>query len=363
MDEGKTKPFVPGYPVPPGETLNETIQTLGVSQAELSRRINLSPKTVNLILKGKATLSSQTALGLEKVTGVPAHFWNNLESGYQEARSRIDERAALAKEIGFLDRIPVRELVQRNVIEDTRDKVELLCRVFTFFQVSDTASWERVWLQPSASFRQAAQLSIHPGAVAAWLRLGQLEATRIDCGEFSRPRFRSALKAIRGMTRMSPSVYGRRMVDICAESGVALVFVPEIRGARAWGACWWSAPTRAVIQLSLRYKWEDHFWFSFFHEAGHLLLHGKRDTFVDFDGGETRIEEEANRFASRHLIPGKLPKLNRLREIEAFAARIDLHAGVVVGRLQHDKVLPPQIGNRLRRKLEIADGLPVEVAS
>ena len=84
---------------------------------------------------------------------------------------------------------------------------------------------------------------------------------------------------------------------------------------------------------------------------------------MDFDGGETRIEEEANRFASRHLIPGKLPKLNRLREIEAFAARIDLHAGVVVGRLQHDKVLPPQIGNRLRRKLEIADGLPVEVAS
>ena len=102
MDEGKTKPFVPGYPVPPGETLSETIRTLGISQAELSRRINLSPKTVNLILKGKATLSSQTALGLEKVTGVPAHFWNNLESGYQEARSRIDERAAS----GQRDRLP-----------------------------------------------------------------------------------------------------------------------------------------------------------------------------------------------------------------------------------------------------------------
>lgn len=363
MDEVNTRPFVPSYPVPPGETLQETIKALGISQVELSRRINLSPKTVNLIMKGKATLSSQTALGLEKVTGVPAHFWNNLESGYQEARSRVEERSALVKEIGFLDRIPVRELVKRKAIEDTKDKAELLRRVFTFFQVSDTVSWERVWLQPSASFRQAATKSIEPGSVATWLRLGQLEAARIKCEGYSRRGFHSALEAIRGMTRENPSVYGRKMVDLCAANGVAVVFVPEIGGARAWGACWWSAPDKAVIQLSLRYKWEDHFWFSFFHEAAHLLLHRKRNTYVDFDNVQNADEAEADRFSARILIPIALPKRPRLREIEAFAERIDLHPGVVVGRLQREGAIGYNVGNRLRRKLDIVDGLPVAVVA
>ena len=358
MDKVKTRPFVPSYAVPPGETLLETIQALGISQAELARRINLSPKTVNLILKGSATLSPQTALGLEKVTGVPAHFWNNLESGYQEARSRVEERAALTRELDFLNRVPVGELVKRNIIENTKDRVELLRRVFTFFQVSDTASWEKVWLKPAASFRQTEQHTIDPGAVAAWLRLGQVEAAKVECADFSRSSFRAALLVMRGMTRESPSVYGKRMVDICAENGVALVFVPEIGGARAWGACWWSTPKRAVIQLSLRYKWEDHFWFSFFHEAGHLLLHGKRRTFVDFNDVETEGEDEANRFSARLLIPQELPTRPRLRDIEAFADRIDLHPSVVVGRLQREKAISYKVGNRLRRKLEIVNGLP-----
>lgn len=358
MDKTTTRPFVPSYLVPPGETLHETIKALGITQAELARRINLSPKTVNLILKGHASLSPQTALGLEKVTGVPAHFWNSLESGYQEARSRIREKRALADELEFLQQVPVGELVKRNVIQSTEDKVELLRRVFTFFQVSDTTSWEKVWLKPAASFRQATQHPVRTGAVASWLRIGQIEAAKIKCAEFSRPKFRAALDQIRGMTRDDPSVYGKKMVRICADSGVALVFVPEIGGARAWGACWWSAPARAVIQLSLRYKWEDHFWFSFFHEAGHLLLHEKRRTFVDFDDGETEREEEANRFSARLLIPKRLPEHPRLKEIEAFADRIDIHPGVVVGRLQRDNVIPYRVGNKLRRKVEIDNGLP-----
>ncbi len=363
MDRAATRPFVPSYGVPPGETLFETIQALGISQAELARRINLSPKTVNLILKGHAALSPQTALGLEKVTAVPAHFWNSLESNYQEARSRIEERGALAEELDFLQQVPVRELVKRNVIEDTEDKVELLRRVFTFFQVSDAASWERVWSKPAASFRQTTQHPIDEKAVAAWLRIGQMESARLRCADFSKAKFRLALDAIREMTCENPSTYGKRMVDICAQSGVALVFVPEIGGARAWGACWWSTPTRAVIQLSLRYKWEDHFWFSFFHEAGHLLLHGKRRTFVDFDNGGTESEDEANAFSARLLIPAKLPHKPLLRDIRAFADRINIHPGVVVGRLQRERVLSYRVGNGLRRKVEIANGLPRRVYS
>lgn len=88
MVRSQTPPFVPSYATPPGETLSETIRVLGICPDELARRMGFSPGTVNLILEGEATLDAGMALTLEKVTGVPAYVWNNLEQGYREAQSR-----------------------------------------------------------------------------------------------------------------------------------------------------------------------------------------------------------------------------------------------------------------------------------
>lgn len=347
------------YAVPPGETLEETLEALEMSQAELARRTGLTPKTINQIIKGTAPITPETALAIEKATGVRARFWNNLQANYQEALTRIAEKAALVNEVDLLDQLPVKELIKRGAIVETSDKADLLGRIFSFFGVADRQSWEAVWLEPAAAFKQSEKLKTHPGAVATWLRLGDLEATEIECAEFSKDQFRGALEAIREVTRDDVASYAPRMVDLCAESGVALVFIPEIPGARAWGATRWATPTKAVIQLSLRYKWEDHFWFSFFHEAGHLLLHGKRETFVDSDGGDTKLEEEANRFAARILIPRQHePELAQLRthaQITAFAERVGLHPGIVVGRLQRERIIDWSVGNRLRRRLQFAE--------
>ena len=360
MGAETTERFEVPYAVPPGETLQETLDALGMTQAELARRTGLTPKTINHIVKGTAPITPTTALALEKATGVRARFWNNLEVNYQEALSRSAEREALKNDVDLLDELPHRELVKRGVISDTPDKVELLRRVLAFFGVIDRSTWEAVWLKPVAAFKQSEKLKAHPGAVAAWLRLGEIEASHVECAEFSKERFRNALERIRSMTRDDVEQYAPKMVELCAESGVALVFVPEIKGARAWGATRWLTPAKAVIQLSLRYKWEDHFWFSFFHEAGHVLLHGKRDTFIDSDGGDSEFEDEANRFAARILIPREyepeLPYLRSLAQITEFAERIELHPGIVVGRLQREKVIDYRVGNRLRRKLEFVEG-------
>ena len=355
MNERMAAPFEPDWAVPPGETLEETIGALGMSQVELAHRTGLTPKTINQIVKGKAPVTPATALALEKVTEIPARFWNNLERDYQEGKAKSAERERLEAEIDMLAQVPVAQLVKRGVIAGTKDKAEQLRRVLIFFGVADRASWEDKWLTFGAGFRQSKTSKADPGALAAWLRLGEIEAKKMKCEPFSGRGFRSALRDIRGMTLLDPEDYAPRMVERCAMNGVALVFVPEIAGARAWGACRWLAPAKAMIQLSLRYRWEDHFWFSFYHEAGHLLLHGKRVAFIESGGGDSKLESEADRFAGRFLIPRnhekELNRLTTLAGIQAFAARIGVHPGIVVGRLQREGVIHYGKGNRLRRKL------------
>jgi Zn-dependent peptidase ImmA (M78 family) len=138
-----------------------------------------------------------------------------------------------------------------------------------------------------------------------------------------------------------------------------VVFVPEIKGTRASGAARWVTPTKAVIQLSLRHKTDDHLWFSFFHEAGHVLLHSKKETFITGDPSIDAAEEEANDFSANQLIPKRLePELLSLasdEEIVAFAERIGIAPGIVVGRLQKEDVLDWSQGNHHKRRFTFSE--------
>ncbi len=150
-----------------------------------------------------------------------------------------------------------------------------------------------------------------------------------------------------------------------AELGVAVVYVAEFDGCRASGATWWASPTKAVIMLSNRGKREDRFWFSFFHEIGHILFNAKRDTFLDLthtnddddsegspwgdpprsgfidDGSrDSQLEDEADAFASTTLIPaaltGRIPTILTPQDVEALANTIGIAPGIVAGRYQYE---------------------------
>src|SRR5205807_7430130 len=126
-------------------------------------------------------------------------------------------------------------------------------------------------------------------------------------------RFLEALRTARSHTHDDPQVWQPLITEALANAGVALVIIDTFQGARAHGATRWLSPHKALIQLSLRYHWEDIFWFSFFHEAAHVALHRKKGIFVDGlalatpgrDAEAKRLEDEADRFAARTLIPDK----------------------------------------------------------
>lgn len=355
--------FRPDHAVPPGETLREVLEAVNMTQADLARRTGLSPKTVNQIVQGVAPLTQQTALALERATGRPAHVWNSLEAQYREYRARRDEVEEFASASDWLRSLPVKELQERGYVARTKSTGELVRSLCAFFGVASPQAWEDSWARPQASFRRATKFEVDTGATAAWLCIGEIEARKIDCAPFDKESFTRALHRIRRLTRHPVRQFETEAVEHCAASGVALVFVPQIKRCRASGATRWLSPSKALLQLSLRYRWEDQLWFSFFHESGHLLLHGKREVFVDDEKGDEGVdyEEEADRFAANLLIPPehveeyKTLSLRRNQaRIKAFAKKLGISPAIVVGRLQRETG-DYQYGNSLRRRFEFGE--------
>ena len=181
-------------------------------------------------------------------------------------------------------------------------------------------------------------------------------AEAITCQPYNPQKFRGVLQQVRALSTRPAEVFQPEMIRLCAEAGVAVVFVPEIPRAGVSGVTMWLSKDKALIQLSLRYKNDASLWFTFFHEAGHVLLHGKKDVFIEGDDRtDDEREREADRFAQDLLIPRErvreLPRLKSKVAMKEFARSIGIAPGIVVGRLQHEGVLDPSFCNDLKRKL------------
>jgi addiction module HigA family antidote len=360
---GNTRRFRPDYAVPPGETLVEVLSERGMSQAELARRTGLSTKHINQIVLGAATLSAETAVKLELVTGVSAQVWTALEAAYQVAKSRQDEFDRLEEQVDWLHQLPVAELARRGFVSSGTSPVERLREVLAFFKVASPDAWQQVWAAPTA-YRKSLAFEVDYGALAAWLRIGEIRADQAELPPFDRTRFRDALPRIRTLTTIDdPKTWLPQLETMCADAGVALVVEREITGARINGAVRWLPSERPLIQLSGRHRWADIFWFTFFHEAAHVLLHDRR-RFTIVEGIErpdtdNAMEQEADEFAGRLLLPRTLDnQLSGVRsqaQTVALAREAGIHPGIVVGRLQHDKIIPYSHYNKLRARLTFTD--------
>ncbi len=346
---------------PPGETLLEVLEERGLTQAELAERTGRPRKTINEIVKGKAAITPETALQLEHVLGIPASFWNAREAHYREALAKNDELGRFEAEVEWIKKFPIREMIKQRLIPACPDKMGYLYAILNFFGVASPSQWQTLWSEAALSgiaFRKAKKSNEY--ALSAWLRCGQIAGERAVCRDYDAAAFRSVLSDIRRLTLLPPSQFQPLLEEICGKCGVVVVFIRELPGSGASGATFWTmGRSRPVLMLSLRYKTDDNLWFTFFHEAAHILLHGRRDVFIEgLNSADTR-EEEANRFAGDFLIPpDRLASFlyrsgyRALERISRFAAELGIAPGIVVGRLQHDKHLPRSHGNGLKRKLE-----------
>src|SRR5699024_5635107 len=237
MNNQSLNSYVPDHAVTPGEVLAYELELRNMTQTELAKRMGVTKKHINSIVHGKGTtiITPETAIGLERAIGMPVQYWLNLESNYQEDQARLADALTLEKDLAWLKRIPV------NVMSKT-----------------------------------------HIEAVSAWLRKGELDAAAIECEPYDKRTFRHALNSARNLTtEANLTKLASALTKLCAKAGVAVVFVPGLPTTPISGATRWIAPDKAIIHLSIRYKSNDHLWFTFFHEAGHILLHGKKELFLE----------------------------------------------------------------------------------
>ena len=355
-----TTPFRPDWASPPGDTISDLLEERGWSQSELADRLGYTKKHVSLLINGKAPVTEDTALRLERVFGGQAAFWLAREAQFCAQRARLEAGRRFADWIGWLDKLPVHELMQAGAIPerrvDAKNKPLLVEELLRFFGVASPEEWERHYVGMEVSFRRTREEQSDVGAISSWLRQGEIVAEKLEGNRFEQTRFEKALAEIRSLTVLPPEEFEPRLRTLCGESGVALVFVPAIPRAHVSGAARWLGPHRALIQLSLYGKTNDRLWFTLFHEAAHLLLHGKKEVFLDDTGNnrliDSQAERQANEWAGNFLIPAEavreLPNLKTKGAVQHFARHIGIHPGIVVGRLQHDKLIPPSWMNDLK---------------
>ena len=346
----------------PGDTLKETLDALGMRQKDLSLRTGLTPKTISGIINGKEPLSQQTALQLETVLGVPAPLWNNLERQYQEYRARTAQVEQMRAQKDWLHKFPMRQLLDWTWVERCADVAQQLLALLQFFGCSSPKQCETYLRHSAVQYRTSGKFSADEYALSAWLRQGERMGQQLQCSAYDVVAFRQVLQEARHLSTDKPEEFVLQLQGLCARAGVAVVFVRELPRIRASGATRWLTSDKALIQLDLRHKSNDQLWFSFFHEAGHVLLHGKRQVFVDGqDGEQNKLEQEADRFASDTLIPAAVYDsfVQRARftssAVVALAREQDIAPGIVVGRLQHEGRIGHNSLNGLKEGLAWGD--------
>lgn len=345
---------------PPGDTIQENLDALGMTQAELAQRMGRPKEKINELIKGKAPLTMDTAIMLERVLGTPVNFWLKRESAYRETIARIEEKEALERNLAWLDQFPLKVMHARGILSSARKNAGCLREVMVFFGFAGPAQWNDYYLNTSGevSFRISLKNTPNPGAVAVWLRVGEKETQSMSLPPYDERGFKAAMKAFRAIAKEQADDFLTQTQSLAAKYGVAVVFTPAFPKARISGVARWVGD-KPLIQLSDLYKTNDQFWFSFFHEACHILEHGKKEVFLEHlegAGYNEAKEKEANAFAANILIPSveyerftsgtTFFDANMIRQ---FAQEIGIHPGIVVGRLQHDHFLKPAFHNDLKQ--------------
>lgn len=364
----------------PGIYLEEKLLSLGMSQIELSKRTGITTKTINSIVKGTAPISPETAMSFSIVLGESAEYWLELEAKYQLTKVNAIKEETLKSEVSFLKKINYNEMVKAGWLRKETIDINKLKRLYEFFGVSSKEQLYPVWSQLEVNYRTSTVYKKKHYNIMAWLRRGELLARDISCKPYTVANFKKALHECRKLTTLPFGDCCTKIQKLCSNAGVAVVFVRELPGVATSGAAHWIDKEKALIQLSLRGKVDDKFWFNFFHEAGHILLHGRKEQFIDNNakGFSIKMDEDANtpylteenklkeaeadEFSGNFLIPkrsfSKFVSIRQFDEIsvKAFAKSEGISPGIVVGQLQNKGYIGWSRLTNLKQRYDFPDG-------
>jgi len=347
----------------PGETLEEKLQEMGMGPKEFGIRTGKPEKTIFAIINGESNITADMAVLFESVTKIPAHFWLNSQRHYDEfvARQKRNEMITLA--VVWAKQFPLTDMIKKNWLPICKSVEEKTMALLSFFGISTPEAWENYYINQElkVAFSISLAHTKEPYAISAWLRKGEMQAAELPTNAYSDNGFKDLLPELKTLMANQPNDFLIQLQSICLKAGVKVVYTPCLPKAPINGATRWINDT-PVIQLSGRYKRNDNFWFAFFHEAGHILLHGKKDIFlenIEYADKKDEKEQQADNFAikwtlseaeEKELLASGLFDDNSIR---MFARKFNTHPAIIIGRLQHKGLISYTGGRELVVPIDI----------
>lgn len=341
---------------PPGATIKEQLDERGMKQIEFANRMGMSEKHISKLINGEVHLTADMAERLELVMGIPASFWNNLEAIYQEKLAKVKRENELEQDKERAQNYPYNEMAKLGIVPKTTNKNERVISLCRFFEVSCLELAEKPKLMPIAC-RKLSNTDKSFYSLLVLAQYAKYKARNMVVEPYARRKLKKRLKDIRALTQRKQMDFEEELTDILKECGIALVYLPKLPGSFLHGISFYDDATdKIVLGITLRGKYADKFWFSLFHELGHIMEGHiyKKNKLSDED------EKQADRIASDILIPPKEME-NFCREcefpsitiIQHFSQRIGIGIGIVIGRLQHDNIIAQSQYNQYKCKYEV----------
>lgn len=344
MDELATR-----WASPPGDTIREVVRERDLATGTIADAMGLSSDDFDRLLLGELAINLSIANSLSQCLGSTAAFWLTRETQY-----RLDLERVYADR--WSESLPLKQMQDFGWIVAPTSWLNRIEVSLEYFGVENVASWDRLYAAQveDAHFRTSPTFQHQVEATAVWFRACELAVGGIEvAAEFDRQAFASELPELRKLSRRpDPQEFVPELVRRCARTGVQLAVVPAPKGCTASGVSRMYRD-RPLIALSARHLSDDHFWFTFFHEAAHVVMHDIATPYIDGDwDDDDGPETEANRFASEVLWGGhgawSRPRTHR--EVISLAQYAGVSPGVIVGQLQHQGILGQSEFNRLKRR-------------
>ena len=302
----KENQYIPSIVFHPGETLGEKLEELKMGPKEFALRSGKPEKTIIAILHGKSAITTDMAVQFENVTKIPANFWMNHQRSFDEFQARLKRQAVIEAATGWAKQFPLSDMTTKGWLPERFTIEEKTMELLAFFGFSNHNAWEEYYFnqQLKVAFRISLAQTKEPFAISAWLRRGELQAANLNANKFSEKKFKAALQKLKSISS-NPLKNSFQFVQTnCLEAGVKVIYTPCIANVPIDGATRWLNDT-PLIQLSDQNHLIDHFWFTFFHAAAHILLHGKKEVFLenlDYADKNMGKEQEADQFARKWMM-------------------------------------------------------------
>ena len=347
----------------PATTLKEKLGEMGMSIKEFALRTGKPEQTIIAVLKEERSLTPEMAILFENITQIPAKFWINKQARYNEYRARKKQEEAIDEAIEWAREFPYPQMAKYNWVPPTRQIKEKTINMLNYFGIASHRAWEGLYLE--TDLKVAAYTSLkqthEPHAISAWLRQGELQAKQIDAPDYDAKKLKSNIPSMRKLMVGQPVDFFKQLQNLCLEAGIVLLFTPKLPKVPLSGSTRW-LNNKPLIQLTARYKKNDSFWFTFFHELGHVLLHGKKYISlenVDFEAADPVKEKEAHQFAIKHTFTHEQEKEvleNKIiteQDVIDYAEKFDTHPAMIIGRLQHDGHIPYNVGRQFMEPIDL----------